>query len=407
MEAYNPGTNTWQTLAPIPVSTSYPAVAASNGKIFVIGGANGSTWLSNNQVYDIATNTWSAGAPIPSNRMGASAVAYNGRIYVSHGWNGVLMSSLAIYDIATNTWSTGANAPTARYQTGAGLANGKMYVVGGYTSTWVGTNEAYDIATNTWQTVSPNPVPRYLHAVGGDGSRVHVASGYAGSPNNTYQTYDPGTNLWTIQANAPTSRFRVAGACLDGCFYVIGGFNGSATVATLEGYCGWSVLDAGHIELNLTQDDGKARLHWNRPSAWEVGEATVERNTLGEEWFPAVELDIDAMEWEDPFPVEGSNYRIRIQMQDGTIHFSNTVQFTANERTFAVTQDLFAGTLTLHNLSSAAMDLRVFSVSGVEIASSGLDPKDWIEIDTHHLPRGIYFIQWNNGTRSGVTKLLL
>lgn len=327
-EVYNPGTNSWTVLAPIPIFTAYPQMASWNGKIYVLGGANVSTWLTSNQIYDIATNTWSTGAPMPGGRMGGTAVAYNGKIYVTTGWNGVLMNSLDIYDIATNTWSTGANAPTARYQTRGGLIGGRMYVAGGYISGWIGNNESYDIATNTWSTHAAMPGPRYIHAGGSDGANLFMAAGYNGGATNTFQSYNPASNSWTIRPNAPTARYRVDGAVVNGCFYVAGGFNGVSTVATLEGFCGLVILPSPAVTLHGTLVGSQVVLDWAMDQPMEADEFQVERSQNADHGFmPIANLPVGGVaRFSDPDPlVDRAAYRLTWIDHEGSTHASNVV----------------------------------------------------------------------------------
>lgn len=59
MRRYNPATNTWTTLAPMPeAKTTYGA--AVNGKIYAVGGYNGLVNSARIDAYDPATNTWQA-----------------------------------------------------------------------------------------------------------------------------------------------------------------------------------------------------------------------------------------------------------------------------------------------------------------------------------------------------------
>ncbi|MGN6719103.1 MAG: kelch repeat-containing protein, partial [Candidatus Binatia bacterium] len=56
----------WSTLAPMPIEISEVTVAASGGKIYVIGGSTGDVVDQRlNQEYDIATNRWRNRAPLP------------------------------------------------------------------------------------------------------------------------------------------------------------------------------------------------------------------------------------------------------------------------------------------------------------------------------------------------------
>jgi hypothetical protein len=70
---FNPATNTWTPLAPVPDLNNGEAsgVYAPNvNKLFVFGGENvaTATVVNTTRIYDIATNTWSTGANMPDVR---------------------------------------------------------------------------------------------------------------------------------------------------------------------------------------------------------------------------------------------------------------------------------------------------------------------------------------------------
>src|SRR6185436_11515562 len=61
-EIYDPGTNTWTTVAPMAIARTAPtATVLQNGKVLVTGGVtNTGTPLASAELYNPATNTWSA-----------------------------------------------------------------------------------------------------------------------------------------------------------------------------------------------------------------------------------------------------------------------------------------------------------------------------------------------------------
>ena len=71
-EVYNPGTDSWSPIAPLPteISDNY-ATVAHVGKIFVMGGVNGAAVSNLVQIYDIVSDSWSTGAPMPTARAAA------------------------------------------------------------------------------------------------------------------------------------------------------------------------------------------------------------------------------------------------------------------------------------------------------------------------------------------------
>jgi hypothetical protein len=160
-QRYNATTNTWATLAALPVGSEGPTGICVGGKIYVAGGSMALTTLF---IYDIATNAWTTGAPVPRPVVMAHMGNHQGRIYLIGGdsdfqpANGV-SNAVNIYDIATNTWlADGATMPTAAVSGGYAQIGTFVYVVGGWGVGSPGTNvnqtQRYDMATNTW-TVGP------------------------------------------------------------------------------------------------------------------------------------------------------------------------------------------------------------------------------------------------------------
>ena len=65
---YNPGTNSWDTRAsiPVPVISHIAVYYPPTNKIYVFGGQDvAGNNFNNTQIYDITSNTWSAGANMP------------------------------------------------------------------------------------------------------------------------------------------------------------------------------------------------------------------------------------------------------------------------------------------------------------------------------------------------------
>jgi len=122
---YNPQTDSWIQKASMNTARYEHGAVVLNGKIYVFGGVNIDiygypVYLSSGEVYDPATNTWSsiADMPIPLARMGATT---DGRyIYAIGGTNSLGfwdwwywwyggMPVVLCYDPATNTWQDLSN----------------------------------------------------------------------------------------------------------------------------------------------------------------------------------------------------------------------------------------------------------------------------------------------------------
>ena len=144
---------TWAAVAPLPTARVYLGAATGNdGTIYAIGGGN----TSEVDAYNPPTNTWTKIAPLPWAGE-TSAVSDHGLIYAISGDSG----SVAAYHPQTNIWSAVASLPTARSNFAATVdSDGTIYVMGGSGAHGV-TNEVdtYNPATNSWTTVAPLPEP--------------------------------------------------------------------------------------------------------------------------------------------------------------------------------------------------------------------------------------------------------
>jgi N-acetylneuraminic acid mutarotase len=90
IRAYDPATNAWQTLGPLPVSRSQLAAAVDrHGRIFVVGGLtpDATALVRTVDVYDPGTNQWARAGSLPSERFQAlAATTPDGRLWVLGGY---------------------------------------------------------------------------------------------------------------------------------------------------------------------------------------------------------------------------------------------------------------------------------------------------------------------------------
>ena len=172
---------------------------------------------------------WSAKANMPTAMYLMAAAAIDGKIYVVGGWNGsAYQSALEVYDPATNTWSTKTNMPTATHQLAAAAIDGKLYVVGGRNehsyATGLDVLEVYDPVTDTWSTKANMPTARQgLAAVPIFGSLYAVGGQNSEELSKKLEVYDPVTDTWSTLDDMPTARKWLAAAVIDGKIYAAGG----------------------------------------------------------------------------------------------------------------------------------------------------------------------------------------
>ena len=235
-EVYDPTTNTWAGVAPMPTARSCLAAGVVAGKLYAVGGDSGGRpgigTTDKVEVYDPAMNAWATVAPMLTARKMLAAGVVDGKLYALGGDDGKgnILDTMEVYDPDTDTWSTAAPMPTGRHNFAVGVAGGKLYAVGGSSgpNIWLDTVDVYDPATNTWAGVAPMPTARSCLAVGGLGDKLYAVGGEESADIPylaTMEAYDPGTNTWDAVAPLPlyTNRTCLAVGAVDDKLYAVGG----------------------------------------------------------------------------------------------------------------------------------------------------------------------------------------
>lgn len=223
--------DTWATVAPMRSPRDSIAVATGlDGRIYALGGTDwaqpNNTVISTVEAYDPRTNTWTGVAPMPTPRLQlAATTGRDGRIYALGGWRDfVPLTTVEAYNPQTDTWEALPPMTTARSGLAAATGrDGRIYAIGGDAD---GTVEIYDPDSGAWTSGAPMPTARggFAAATGRDG-RIYVMGG-GSSPQSTVEAYDPRRNAWVALASMPTPRYGLAAAAgSDGRIYALGGFD--------------------------------------------------------------------------------------------------------------------------------------------------------------------------------------
>jgi hypothetical protein len=109
LDRYDPVTDTWDVLAPMPTARSGHAAAVLNGRIVTMGGEvnanNPPTGVFVNvEIYDPATDTWIAIDPMPVPRHGIGAATDGDLIYVPGGATRAGFAATDRVDALRITW---------------------------------------------------------------------------------------------------------------------------------------------------------------------------------------------------------------------------------------------------------------------------------------------------------------
>lgn len=209
--------------------TNFAASLGKDGKIYVFGGLSGGQFLTSAECYDPLTDTWSPIAPLPSARAGAAAVtAPDGRIFIIAGANSLgAFGSVLTYDPATDGYGTAANFPAFSGDVAAALAKDGQIVALDYYAGPTPGFYVYSLALDSW---SPLPAFGNLFPSAGLGSdasgTVYAVGGISqiGVTDNSAYQFDSHTDAWTPIGSVTTKRARPGIAqAADGRIYVAGG----------------------------------------------------------------------------------------------------------------------------------------------------------------------------------------
>jgi len=174
--SFAPATETqWQTRTSMTAGRERGAAVTDviGGKLYLAGGFRGLAASQFVDVYDPSTNMWTELAPLPAARDHACGGAISGSLVVAGGrmvQTSVPRADTWSYDPGTNTWTPRMAMPTARGGMGCGVIDDVLYTAGGEGNAMAASGvfpnvEAYTLATDSWVALSPMPNPK--HGVAG------------------------------------------------------------------------------------------------------------------------------------------------------------------------------------------------------------------------------------------------
>ncbi|MBI4569006.1 MAG: hypothetical protein HY719_11485 [Planctomycetes bacterium] len=218
VEKYNPSASAWASPLPpvLPAARKDMPAAEVNDRIYVIGGSDSSGSLALVEEFDPTANggqgRWSTKTPMPTARQAFRTAVVNGKIYAMGGYNGSqsAIAAGAASRVATveefdptgnggaGAWTVKASMPTAREHLAAAAANGRVYAIGGSDgSRALATVEMYDPVANAW---TPRPalrVARMGHAAAATSGKIYVFGGF------NYWGYDNTSNFDSVEVLDP------------------------------------------------------------------------------------------------------------------------------------------------------------------------------------------------------------
>ncbi len=231
---YDPSSDSWTTVAPLPFARSHaePSTFVRDGRILVIGGRSrptGTEASASVTEYDPATNRWTGLAPLPRGRVAPIAALIGDRVLVAAGGDaGALPRSKESWIGQFGmSWSPGRPMPMPLGEVAAGIIGDRMYVVGHDAVETL----ALDLRSGQWDDRHQQSVrvaAGHHHASEVVAGRWYLIGGLGGVE-SVVQVFDPVTNSWSFGPDLPLGVGSAATAAIGGIIYLAGGIAGDST----------------------------------------------------------------------------------------------------------------------------------------------------------------------------------
>jgi len=385
-EVYNPATNAWSTIAPLPQQLDHIQGVEVAGLIYYIGGLQ--QWPGPNvntvYIYNPATNTFQQGAPMPRGRGAGSVAVYGGKIYYAGGLNNSVAAPwFDVYDPAANTWTQLPDMPTARDHFHAAVVNGKFYAIGGRNVQIDATttvNQLFDFAAGKWTSgLAPLPTARGGFGAAALGDEVLIIGGEGnGQTYRTVEAYNIVTNTWRKLADMPTARHGIQAAVCNGGVYIAAG-------GLTQG--GGSPTDVHEVFF----------LNGAKPCTSSATPVGFGKSTLG----GATATRVTSLQF-------GPDGRLYAAQQNGLINVYTTARTGPNSYSVTATEKITAVQAIPNHNDNGAVNTSVINrqVTGILVTGTATSPVLYVTSSDPRIGAGAAGTDTNLDTNSGIISRL-
>lgn len=231
---YEAGSSTWERLKDKPTPVSGALAGVIGEKVYVPGGqgADGRP-VDILEIYDPRSDRWEQGARLPAPLSNYALAAFEGRLFLFGGWDGSSYVDLVlVYDPLEDSWSERSPLQQPLGGAAAAVSGSKIYLIGGtdgktiYDDVWAYFPNREEEGGKAWETRQSLPEPRSdLSAVGLVNAVYAVGGGLKedGSSLDALR-YDEQTDVWSALESPPQNfGAQTALVALDTRLHLLGG----------------------------------------------------------------------------------------------------------------------------------------------------------------------------------------
>lgn len=238
-ETYDPFADRWITQKHLHDSSprAYHGMVVHEGKLYLIGGFNGSNFYNTVRVFDLVSRKWYEAAPMHHQRCYVATCILNNAIYACGGYDGRWrLQTAEKYDSFSNQWSLICPMIYRRSDAGSNTFKGKLFVVGGFDGEQcLNSAESYDPISNQWTLI-----PRLCENRSGVSlinffDTLYALGGFNGAQRlSRCEKFNEQGQYWEEITSMKIARSNFAATVLNDSIYVIGGFDGHHTISIVE-----------------------------------------------------------------------------------------------------------------------------------------------------------------------------
>ncbi|MCL7038615.1 hypothetical protein MKW94_022220 [Papaver nudicaule] len=241
LDCYSPSTDSVKSLRPMSLVRSYAAASALNGEIYVFGGGDGTLWYNTVESYSPQRSEWTPRPSLTHKKGCLGGVALHNRIYAIGGGDGVnCYSDVEMFDPAVGKWIRTQSMLHQRFSGAAVELNGVIYAAGGFDGDYyLNSVERFDPReVVSWSRIPSMNTRRGCHSLVVLNEKLYALGGYDGKKMiSSVEVYDPRMQSWIEHQSMEEPRGYSTAAVVGDSIFVISGLqDGKILTNTVECY---------------------------------------------------------------------------------------------------------------------------------------------------------------------------